>query len=304
MITFFAKRKRITISEAGNMYLDYCEVEGEMAQSSLDKYKRTIGWTIDILGDLEVEKINMEHIIALKKEYNRRELKQTTKAHNFSVIRNLMRFCRGELRLNVMDAEKIRRPKVPKRMVEYLTEEELKQIFNSVGQRSMRDIRFRAFISVLISTGCRISEALDLKVEEINWKQKEATIIGKGDKQRKLYFTKLSLGCIKNYLEKRGCESECVFVAENKTNRWDRNDAQRNFRNYRKKSGLKKKYTAHVIRHSFATMLLRKGIGLGHIQVLLGHSDIQTTCKHYLGILSDQEAKLAYRKGMDMDSWQ
>ena len=299
----FFKRKKITISEAGKLYLDYCEAEGEMAVSSITKYQRTIRWTIDILGDLEVEKINIEHIIVLKKEYNRRELKQTTKAHNFSVIRNLMRFCHGELRLDVMDAEKIRRPKVPKRVVEYLTEEELKRIFNSVGQRSMRDLRFRAFISVLISTGCRISEALDLKVQGINWKKKEATIIGKGNKQRKLYFTKLSLGCIREYIEKRGYEGEYVFVAESNTNRWDRNDAQRNFRNYRKKSGVKKNYTAHVIRHSFATMLLKKGISLGHIQVLLGHSDIQTTCKHYLGILSDQEAKLAYRKGMDMDSW-
>ena len=182
LILFFFSRKKITISEAGKLYLDYCEVEGEMVTSSIQKYGKAIKWTIDILGDLEVEKINMNHIIALKKEYNRRELKQTTKAHNFSVIRNLMRFCRGELRLDVMDAEKIRRPKVPKRAVEYLTEEELKRIFNSVGQRSMRDLRFRAFISVLISTGCRISEALDLKVNDINWKRKESTTIGNGNK--------------------------------------------------------------------------------------------------------------------------
>lgn len=303
MMLFFSRRKRITLSQAGKLYLDYCEVEGEMAASSISKYQRTIRWTIDILGDLEVEKINMEKIIALKKEYNRRGLKQTTKAHNFSVVRNLMRFCRGELRLDVMDAEKIRRPKVPKRTVEYLTEEELKQVFSAVGTRSMRDLRFRAFISVLISTGCRISEALDLKIKDINWRKKEAKIIGKGDKERKLYFTGLSLDCIREYIVRRGYEGDYVFVAENKTNRWDRNDAQRNFRNYRKKSGIKKNYTAHVIRHSFATMLLKKGIGLGHIQALLGHSDIQTTCKHYLGILSEAEAKFAHRKGMDMDSW-
>lgn len=291
------------MSEAGKLYLDYCEVEGEMAPSSILKYARTIKWTIDIIGDLQVGKISMDHIIALKKEYNRREPKQITKAHNFSVIRNLMRFCRGELHLDVIDAERIRRPKVPKRTVEYLTEEELKLFFDSIGKRSMRDIRFRAFLSVLISTGCRISEVLDLKVRDIKWKKREASIIGKGGKQRKLYFTKSTLGCIRDYLDGRGYKGEFIFVAENKMNRWDRNDAQRDFRNYRRKSDLDKIFSAHMIRHSFATMLLKKGVGLGHIQALLGHSDIQTTCKHYLGILSEEEAKLAHDKGMNTVSW-
>ncbi|MFA6973180.1 MAG: tyrosine-type recombinase/integrase [Parcubacteria group bacterium] len=302
-MSLFFKRKTITIREAGKLYLDHCEVESEMCPSSIQKYATIIKWTIDIIGDVEVGKIDPEHIIALKKEYLRRELKQTTKAHNFSVVRNLMRFCKVELCLDVMDAEKIRRPKVPKRTVEYLTEKELKQFFKSIGKRSIRDLRFRALLSVLISTGCRISEALDLRIKDINWESREASVIGKGNKQRKLYFTKLSLICISDYLAGRGYEGEFVFVAECKNNRWDRNDAQRNFRNYRKKSGLDKIFSAHTIRHSFATILLKKGVGLGHIQALLGHSDIQTTCKHYLGILSDNEAKQAHEKSMSKISW-
>lgn len=58
-----------------------------------------------------------------------------------------------------------------------------------------------------------------------------------------------------------------------------------------------------TIRHSFATNLMKKGVSLGHIQVLLGHSDIQNTSRHYLGILCDDEAKEAHRKGMDMGKW-
>ncbi len=104
-------------------------------------------------------------------------------------------------------------------------------------------------------------------------------------------------------IKKRGYKGRFIFVAESKKNRWDRNDAQRNFRNYRKKLGLQSNITAHTIRHSFATLLVRKGVSLGHIQVLLGHSDIQTTSRYYLGILSDDEAKKAHEKGMDMDNW-
>ncbi len=165
------------------------------------------------------------------------------------------------------------------------------------------DFRFRTLVSVLISTGCRISEALNLKIQDIDWDKKEAMIIGKGNKQRKLYFTDWSLECIREYIKKRKYKGKFIFVVQGKKKRWDRNDAQRSFRNYREKLRLAPIITAHTIRHSFATMLLKKGVSLGHIQVLLGHSDIQTTSRHYLGILSDDEAKEAHKKYMDMDSW-
>lgn len=300
---FFKKQNSIKFSEAGKKYLDYCELEKEMSPASIYEYSKVIRWTVEILGDFEVGKMNEEQISKLKKEYGRRELKPTTRAHNLSVIRELLRFCQDELRIKVMDFEKIKRPKIPKRRVDYLTEEELKRFFDSIGKRSVRDFRFRAFISVLISTGCRISEALNLKIQDMDWERKEVTIVGKGNKQRKLYFTEWSLKCINEYIKKRGYEGKFIFVAESKTNRWDRNDAQRNFRNYRRKLGLSASFTAHTIRHSFATLLMKKGVSLGHIQVLLGHSDIQTTSKHYLGILSDDEAKQAHEKGMNMDSW-
>ena len=291
------------LSEASKLYLDHCELEKEMSPASIYEYVKTIKWTIDSIGDLEIGKINEEHIAELKKEYNRRELMPATKAHNLSVIRELLKFCQNELRLEVMDFEKIRRPKIPKRRVDYLTEEEMKKFFYSIGKSCTRDFRFRALVSVLISTGCRISEALNLKIQDIDWDKKEAMIVGKGNKQRKLYFTDWSLNCIKEYIEKREYAGKFIFVAEGKRNRWDRNDAQRNFRNYRRRLGLSSNFTAHTIRRSFATLLLKKGVSLGHIQVLLGHSDIQTTSRHYLGILSDDEVKEAHKKHMDMDSW-
>jgi integrase/recombinase XerD len=300
---FFKKQKSVKISEAGKLYLDHCEVELEMAVSSIYEYSKTIRWTIDTLGDLDVSELNESHITILKKGYNERGLKQTTKAHNFSIIRNLMRFCRDNLHLEVMEADKIKRPKIPKRAVDYLSEDELKRFFDSIGIGSLRRYRFRALVSVLISTGCRISEALNLKFQDIDWQKKEALIVGKGNKQRKLYFTDLSLKCIREYANRRGYEGKFIFVAEGKRNRWNRNDAERNFRNFRRKSGVSKMFTAHTIRHSFATILLKKGVSIGHIQVLLGHSDIQTTSRHYLGILSDDEAKQAHEKGMNMENW-
>jgi len=296
-------KQSIKISEAGRLYLDYCELELEMKPSSIYEYTKTIKWTVDAIGDLEMKKVNEEHIAELKKGYNERGLMPTTKAHNLSIIRNLFRFCDNELRLKVMDAEKIKRPKIPKRKVDYLTEEELKRFFDSIRSKSMRGLRFKAFFSVLFSTGCRISEVLNLKIQDIDFEKKEAMIIGKGDKQRKIYFTDWSIECIKDYLEKREYKHKFVFIGQSKKHaKWARGDAEQSFRTFVRNSGMRK-FTPHTVRHSFATHLLKKGIGIGHIQVLLGHSDIQTTSRHYLGILSDEEAKAAHEKGMNMENW-
>ncbi len=299
----FKKQKSIKLSEAGKQYLDFCELEKEMSPFSIYEYSKIIKWTVDILGDLNIQNLNEECIVQLKKEYNRRRLKPSTRANNLSVVREILKFCQEEMSLKVMNFEKIKRPKIPKRRVEYLTEEELKHFFNAIPKKSTRDFRFRTLLAILISTGCRIGEALDLKIQDIDWENKEVIIIGKGNKERKLYFTDWSLKCIKEYIKKRGYEGKFIFVAEGKKNRWDRNDAQRNFRNYRKKLGLPSHITAHTIRHSFATLLMKKGISLGHIQVLLGHSSVQTTSRYYLGILNDDEAKSAHRRGLGMDSW-
>lgn len=267
----------IEFGEAGKQYLDYCELEQEMNPHSIYQYGKILKWISDILGDLEMDKIKEEHLNELRREYVKRNLKPSFRAMNFSVLRNLMRFCQDELHLDVISPDRIKRPKIPKRRVNYLAEEELKQFFDSVNKRSIVSLRFRALLSVLISSGCRISEALNLRVDEMDWKNKEVMIVGKGNKERKLYFTDWSLKCIKEYLKKRKIKSQFIFNSRNNSHRWDRNDAERSFRGYRLKSGIKKDFTAHTIRHSFATLLMQKGVSLGHIQVLLGHSDIQTT---------------------------
>jgi integrase/recombinase XerD len=302
---FFVKSKNsIKLSEAGKLYLDYCELEKELRPSSIYEYDKVIRWTIYTLGDLVVGKISEEHITTLKKEYNRRELMPNTKALRLSVVREVLKFCRDRLHLIVMDGEKIQRPKIPRRRVEYLSEKELKRFFNSVGKENTRDLRFRAFLSILISTGCRISEALNLKITDIEWQKKEAMIVGKGNKQRKIYFNDWSLKCIRDYLNRRGYKYKYILIGERKNHLpWDRNDAARSFRRYRKRAGLAETVTAHTIRHSFATLLLKKNVSFGHIQVLLGHSDIQTTSRYYFGLLSDDEAKQAHEKGMNMDNW-
>lgn len=299
---FFKKQRSLKFSEAGKLYLEHCELDNVLNSRSLAKYERIIRWLIDVIGDMDVNDVDRNTIIKIKREYKERNLKPLASAVRFTVLKNILRFCREELRMDVFDPDRIKRPKIPRRKVDYLTAEEMGKFFESIEKRGIRNIRLRAFLATLISTGCRISEALDLEMKDIDFKRKEVMIIGKGDKQRKLYFSDWSMRCVLEYLKLRKNKSKFLFSALGKAgNRWDLNDAERCFRNHRNNYGLSKRFSAQTIRHSFATHLLRKGIGLGHIQVLLGHSNIETTSKYYLGVLEDRDAKQAHMIGMDMD---
>ena len=147
----------------------------------------------------------------------------------------------------------------------------------------------QTLVEVLLSTGMRISEALSLSKEDIDWENKEAMIIGKGNKQRRVYFTDEALDWIKIYLLRRNENNPALFVTHSGIPvRLKKYDISKQFKFYSKRAGIQKKLTPHVLRHTMATTMLNNGADIRMIQQILGHSDIKTTAKYYLGV--DQKA--------------
>ena len=128
----------------------------------------------------------------------------------------------------------------------------------------------------------RISEALSLKRSSINYETGEATIIGKGNKERTVFFSPRALGWVKEYVTWRKDARDELFVNSH-GKPLILGTAIGNFRNYWKMSGMKKRVTAHILRHTVATTLLFNGCPIGHIKSILGHTNLMTTCKYYLG---------------------
>jgi integrase/recombinase XerD len=141
----------------------------------------------------------------------------------------------------------------------------------------------------------RISEALSLNRRQINWKNKEAKIIGKGNKERRVFFTDRSLEWIRKYLEKRTDMHEAIFITSGEPKRLSAGDVWRFFKRHREKSKIDKKITPHILRHTVATNLLFNGCPIAHVKEILGHEKLDTTCKYYLGV-DKAEAKKAHEK--------
>jgi site-specific recombinase XerD len=278
-------------------YLEYVRVEQDRAVVTVERYRARLQRFIEEMGDCRTSEITSEQLILYKRHLMDAGLGPSTIGGLLSCLRGFLRYLRDERHLRVLDAEKIKRPRIPQRTVEYLTEEELDLLLDAIPTHTWNGLRDRALIEVLFSSGMRISEVLALDRAVLEWELRQAVIVGKGKKERKVYFSEAAIDWLTKYLATRHDEDPAVFVTSGSPpKRLQAHGTWKRFNRYGQMAGLAKRVYPHMLRHTMATMLLANGCPIGHIRVLLGHTHLATTCRYYLGMMSDAEAKAAHDK--------
>lgn len=242
--------------------------------------------------------LNVGHLLSLRRRTEQRGCGEARVAGILNALRSLLKFSREVLRLLALDPQQVRVPRIPKRDVVEV-EQFLDAIIRS-GERweevPLVRLRFRTLVEALLGTGARISEVLSLDRIDVDFQRRETKIIGKGNKQRPLFFTDRALEWIGRYVSRRRDEEEPLFVTRGEQPRRLSYDAVKNvFRRVTKRARLRKKVSAHILRHTMATTLLFNGCPIGHIKELLGHERLDTTCRYYLA-LDVRAAKEAHQK--------
>lgn len=174
----------------------------------------------------------------------------------------------------------VKTPKRAKSLPKSLNEDEVKRLIRAADtdtrQRKFTRTRDKLILSLLYSSGLRVSEVVSLKVNDIDLKDRTIRIRGKGNKDRIVLFDQKTKKLLKEYLHERSQESKYLFL-----NRFGNPLTPRyiqiTIKKYATKAGIKKKVTPHILRHSFATHLLKNGVDIRAIQQLLGHSNLSTT---------------------------
>jgi len=178
----------------------------------------------------------------------------------------------------------IKTPKRTKSLPKSLNEIEVENLINAVDCNEINDteakkimkLRNKLILALLYSSGLRISELVTLLTKDIDLDERTMRIRGKGEKDRIVLFDNKAKILIEEYLELRKSETDYLFL-----NRFDKpltpRYIQMMIKNYAEIAGIKKKVTPHILRHSFATHLLKNGVDIRVIQQLLGHSDLSTT---------------------------
>jgi len=284
------------MSELLEGFLEYARYELNFSPQTIRKYGKNLEYFIRDIGDKPVEQYEVQEFVHLKKIMMDRGNCETTIAGLVYAVRSFMLYCKNFLKLDVIQTKQIRPPKRVKREVIFLTKEEIEALIDTIDVKKWNGFRFRVLVEVLLGTGMRIGEVLSLNRKDIDWEKREAKIVGKGNKERTVFFTERCLNWLSKWLESRKDDHEAIFITRMaKPTRLDRNDIWRFFARHRKLARIDKKLTPHVLRHTVATNLVFNGCPIVHVKEILGHERLDTTCKYYLGV-DKEKAKRAHKK--------
>ena len=258
------------LSDAAKAYEADKRIEGFSAQT-LNAYRLQAKLLIDHFGN-----INMNNITTLQlKNYlaeSSNNLKPSSLSHRIRFIRSLFRWSHEEGIIELNPASKIKEPKVGKRIPKFLTEREIEYLRDAC----ITPIE-KALFEFMFSTGCRIGEIVSLDRNSINWGNQSAIVLGKGDKEREVYFNVRCDIWLKKYLDTRDDNDPAIFVTERSPHRMSIAQMRYIIKRISKRAGINKTIHPHQLRHSYATHLLNNGAPLEVIQSLLGHEKSETT---------------------------
>lgn len=281
------------LKDAIHDFLTHCEIGKYQSKKTIENYNHYLKRFSDFTkGTLPVEKINHAlvqryrlHLHNLQNK-NGDQIDIKTQQYHLIALRAFLKYL-AKNDIQTMASEKIELPKVPQRQVEALSREELSDLFNVIDPTKRNGLRDLAMLHMLYSTGLRVSELSNLNRDQVNIKKGEFQVRGKGRKLRIVFLSAEAGEHLERYLDLRNDNWKPLFVSNSNRSKSDIGEGEnrrmqpqaieRIVRNLALQAGIVKKVTPHVLRHTFATELLRNGADIRSVQEMLGHASITTT---------------------------
>lgn len=280
------------IHDLKQQFLEYIEIEKGRGVKTVENYDHYLKKFIDFAKVKSPEDITENMIREFRLWLNRQStgnnrysgatLKKKTQNYYLIALRAFLKYL-AKKKIKTVSPEQIELAKVGERHLDLISANELGRLMEAPKGDDVKALRDRAILQLLFSTGLRVSELCSL-TQDIDWSASEFTVRGKGDKVRVVFLSDDAKIAVKKYLDKRTDMDDALFVkvtgresAKNEELHLTPRSIERIVKQYAIKAGISKKVTPHVIRHSFATDLLRNGADLRSVQMLLGHANIGTT---------------------------
>ncbi|MBU0759375.1 MAG: site-specific tyrosine recombinase XerD [Candidatus Omnitrophica bacterium] len=266
-------------------FLNYLSVERGLSNNTIISYKRDLRKFFNYLKAARVssiEKVSRQTISSFMLDEKDKGLSANSISRELACLKSFFKFLLMENKIKDNITGVIESPKLWKRLPDVLRLDEVEAILNAPNVRDVAGARDRAALELMYATGMRVSELVNLKMDDLHIEVGFAKCYGKGGKERIVPFGKKARESILRYLEKsrprllKKKVSNALFLTR-LGKAMSRQTFWKTIKKYTKEARIKKNVTPHSLRHSFATHILERGADLRIVQEMLGHADISTT---------------------------
>lgn len=266
-------------------FLTYLTIEKGLSKNTLESYGRDVRKFLAHLEQrqiITVHDIKYESILDFLSSFKKQGFSDTTTVRTIVSIKQFFKYLLLEKIIKEDPTAQIQTPKMKKSIPGVISLEDVEKILNAPVDNTPEGLRDLAMLEVLYATGIRVSELINLKLNEVNFEMGFVIVYGKGSKERIVPIGGQAQDKLKTYMaESRAAllkqrEAKELFVTR-RGKGMTRQGFWKLIKNYALKTGITKDISPHTLRHSFATHLLERGADLRTIQIMLGHSDISTT---------------------------
>ncbi len=267
-------------------YFTMLRVERNLSLNTIDAYRRDLKNYISYLENRRLKSMNgikQKHIRGFIRALADAHLSPASISRVFSSIRTYHSFLNAEHFVDTNPSQLLEAPKLPRKLPEVLTVQEIDDILAAVDESAKLAKRDLALLEILYSTGLRVSEVCNLNLTGVVFDYEMLRVTGKGDKERLVPMGRRAMERLNDYIrnERPGLSRKretkgIVFLSRN-SRPLTRMTVYNILKKWCQAAGITKKISPHTLRHSFATHLLEGGADLRAVQEMLGHADISTT---------------------------
>ena len=266
-------------------YLHYLKVERGLSENTINSYGIDLKLFLEYLREDEIpsfKQVNKEVIVNYMQSEKNNNKANSSILRSVSSLRKFFQYLAQEKIIEKDPMLLIDTPKKKQHLPQVLTKEEVEKLLRSPNTGQVLGLRDRVMLELMYATGLRISEIINLKLEDLHLTMGTLQTLGKGHKERIVPVGDEAIKWVNRYLEEarpkllKQKRSNYLFLNFHGNN-LTRQGVWKNLKAEVRKAGIQKNITPHTLRHSFATHILENGADLRIVQELLGHADISTT---------------------------
>jgi len=257
-------------------FLDYLKYEKNFSDHTIINYRVDLDEFYKFLNNNNIKDVDVNLIRGYLKELYNKKYSSSSISRKISSLKSYFKYLESENKIKNNPMTLISNPKKEKKLPNFLNYNDLEKLLNTPDKETEEGIRDLLILEMLYSTGIRVSELVNIEIKNINYGEHKILVLGKGNKERYVYYGTKCQNILNNYL-KLGKANTNYLLVNKHGNKLNERTVRKIIEETTKKAGINVHVTPHVLRHTYATHMLNEGADLKSVGDLLGHENLSTT---------------------------